>query len=202
MYDSYKEKIIKRIIDLETGYVVGEVLWQFIYDLEELSPEQVNSEIIMLNHDLLYRIPDEWKKEHDLLNKYLSNKKEIYLGVSHIYKEGNEYTISGALKKSNKPLRHHKIVFYDYQRIFDHYVTSIITDENGEFKFSFDKSFLHHHQLRKNKIAIPSLVLKIYAWKNKKFNLIATIKFKPEELNMEKYDEGKMIIRLGIIYLK
>ena len=198
MKNDNKEIILKRLIDMDARFVLGDFPWQFIFDMEELDPEHVNSEMIILSHGLLARIPAEWNREHSELLKYLDSKKEVYLGVSHIYKEGKEYTISGRLGAAGGPLGFHKITFYDYQRIFDHYITSIITDKNGEFKFSFDRSFLHHHHLYNRKMPLPNLVLKIFVWENKTFSQFKEeLKFKSENLNIEMQNEKRMIIDLG-----
>jgi hypothetical protein len=186
---------------MENRIVLGEFPWQFIFDLEEITPHQANSEMIVLNHDLLSKIPAEWKSEHDKLFKYLGHRKELFLAVSHMYQEGREYTVSGSLKKSGKPLELHKIIFYDYHRIFDHYITSIITDQKGEFKFSFDRSFLHYHRLRKKSISVPNFVLKIFAWQNHTFDLIDTVMIEDNQMEVERPDEEKMIIRLADIIL-
>jgi hypothetical protein len=196
-----KKKIWKRIWDMDKRNVLGEFPWQFIFDLEEITPDLANSEMIVLNYDLLSKIPAEWKPEHDKLLKYLGNRKELFLAVSHMYQEGSEYTVSGSLKKSGKPLGHHKIRFYDYHRIFDHYITSIITDQKGEFKFSFDRSFLHHHRLRKKNISVPNFVLKIFAWQNHTFNLIDTVMIEDNQMDIERPGEEKMIIRLADIVM-
>jgi hypothetical protein len=196
-----KKKIWKRIWDMDNRNVLDEFPWQFIFDLEEITPDQANSEMIVLNHGLLSKIPAEWKPEHDKLLNYLGDRKEIHLAVSHMYQEGREYTVSGSLKKSGKPLGQHKIRFYDYHRIFDHYITSIITDQKGEFKFSFDRSFLHHHRLRKKNISVPNFVLKIFAWQNHTFNLIDTVMIEDNQMDIERPGEEKMIIRLADIVM-
>jgi len=196
-----KKKIWKRIWDMENRSVLGEFPWQFIFDLEKITPDQANSEMIVLNHSLLSKIPAEWKPEHDKLLNYLGDQEEIFLGVSHMYQEGREYTVSGSLKKSGMPLGYHKIIFYDYHRIFDHYITCIITDQQGEFKFSFDSSFLHHHSLRKEIISAPDFVLKIFAWQNHTFNLIDTIMIDPDQMEIEWPTKKNMIIRLGDIVI-
>jgi hypothetical protein len=196
-----KNKIWKRIWDMDNRNVLGKFPWQFIFDLEEITPDQANSEMIVLNHDLLSKIPAEWKPEHDKLLNYLGHQKEIFLAVSHMYQEGREYTVSGSLKKLEIPLGFHKIIFYDYHRIFDHYITSIITDQKGEFKFSFDRSFLHHHRLRKKIISVPDFLLKIFAWQNHTFNLIDTIMIEDHQIEIERPSEEKMIIKLGEIVL-
>jgi len=198
MKNDNKEIILKRLIDMDARFVLGDFPWQFIFDMEELDPEHVNSEMIILSHGLLARIPAEWNREHSELLKYLDSKKEVYLGVSHIYKEGKEYTISGRLGAAGGPLGFHKITFYDYQRIFDHYITSIITDKNGEFKFSFDRSFLHHHHFYNRKMPLLNLVLKIFAWENKTFNLFEEEpKLESKNLNIEIQNGKRMIIDLG-----
>ena len=200
MKNDNPEIIIKRLIDMETRRVLGNFPWQFIFDLEELDPEKVNSELIILTHSLLAKIPAEWHREHDELLKCLGFKKDVYLGVSHIYQEGKAYTISGRLRGSGGLLGFHKITFYDDQLIFDHYITSVITDKNGEFKFSFDSSFLHHHHRFKRKMHMPYLVLKIFEWENRAFNLFeGELKFKPESLNIEIQNKKRMIIDLGDI---
>jgi len=196
-----KKKIWKRIWDMENRNVLGEFPWQFIFDLEEITPDQANSEMIVLNHDLLSKIPAEWKSEHDKLFKYLGHREELFLAVSHMYQEGREYTVSGSLKKSGKPLELHKIIFYDYHRIFDHYITSIITDQKGEFRFSFDRSFLHYHRLRKKSISVPNFVLKIFAWQNQTFHLIDNVMIEDNQMEVERPGEEKMIIRLADIIL-
>jgi hypothetical protein len=200
---SVKKRIRKRIWDMDNRNVLGEVPWQFIFDLEEIAPYLANSEMIVLNHDLLSKIPAEWKPEHDKLLNYLGQQKEIFLAVSHMYQEGRDYTVSGSLKKSGMPLGYHKIIFYDYHRIFDHYITSIITDQKGEFEFSFDSGFLHHHRLRKKTIGIgvPDFLLKIFAWQDHAFNLIDTIMIEPGQMEIERPGEKQMIIRLGDIIL-
>ena len=198
---SVKKIMMKRIWDLEKGYLLGVVPWQFVFDMEEIAPDLANSEMVILNHDLLSKIPAQWKSEHDKLFDYLGQQKEIFLGVSHMYQEGREYTVSGALVKSGVPLKYHKIIFYDYHRIFDHYITSIITDPKGEFEFSFDSSFLHHHRLRKKAIGVPDFLLKIFDWKDHQFKLINTVMIEPGQMKIERPAEKEMIIRLGTIVL-
>ena len=67
MKNDNPEIIMKRLIDMETRHVLGNFPWQFIFDLEELDPEKVNSELIILTHSLLAKIPAEWHREHDEL---------------------------------------------------------------------------------------------------------------------------------------
>jgi hypothetical protein len=196
-----KKKIWKRIWDMDNGEVLGEVPWQFIFDMEEIAPDLANSEMILLNHELLSKIPSQWKAEHDLLFKHLGHRKEIFLAVSHMFQEGREYTVSGSLKKLGTPLKYRKIIFYDYHRIFDHYITSIITDHRGDFEFSFDRSFLHYHRLRKKKISPPDFLLKIFAWQDHDFKLIATLMIEPEQMDIEVSADEKMIIKLGDLNL-
>ena len=181
--------------------LLGEVPWQFIFDMEEIAPDLANSEMIILNHDLLAKIPADWRLEHDKLFKYLGLRKEIFLAVSHMYQEGREYTVSGYLTKAGKLLGYHKIIFYDYHRIFDHYITSIITNQKGEFEFSFDSSFLHHHRVRKQTLSAPDFLLKIFAWRDHGFYLVNTVKIEPQHMEIKRPSEKEMIISLGDIDL-
>ena len=196
-----KKKVWKRIWDMDRCNVLGEVPWQFIFDMEEIAPDLANSEMIVLNHDLLAKIPAEWKLEHDKLFKYLGQRKEISLAVSHMYQEGREYTVSGSLRKPGMPPGCHKIIFYDYHRIFDHYITSIITDQKGEFEFSFDSSFLHHHRWRKKTMSVPDFLLKIFAWRDHAFNLVDTQMIQPGQMQIERPNEKEMTIKLGDLVL-
>jgi hypothetical protein len=195
------DKIVKDIIDMESGKCVGEVNWSFIFDMENIVPELVNSEMIILNPLFLSKIPDEWHNVRDFFKKYLGNKKEVFLAVSHVFEKGDEYTISGTLKKGARPLAYHKIIFFDYHRIFSHYITCIITNQKGNFRFSFNQSFLHHHRRRKKELPVPDLIVKIFSWRDRKFRLIKkmAIPLAKKQIKLIKPDE--MILSLGDLVL-
>lgn len=163
---------MKSLIDMENKSEIGLIDWEFIHDMQGITPQMITSEKILLTEEFLVKIPRKWKEIKDKLATHMVQGKAIHCAIADIENLGNEFKIRGTLQNKNEePLDFHKIVVYDEDKFEDDYIGTVITDKEGKFSLAFGKKTFSDFGMESE----PDIYFRIYYWKDGKFNVLTKI---------------------------
>jgi hypothetical protein len=173
---------------------IGFIDWEFIHDMQGIAPELITPELIFLNKNFLDKIPQKWEKIKVKLARDLGGKKLVHAAIADVENLGNDFKIRGILKdRSGNPLGFHKVVIFDEDKFEDDYIGAVITDKNGKFSLSFGKKTFSDFGIE----AEPDVYLKIFEWKDGRFNQIR--KIVPKVHTKSITSENKVIFEFNVI---
>jgi hypothetical protein len=190
---------VRLLFNLDNKSEIGYIDWEFIHDMQGISPELITPEIIYLTPAFLAKIPQKWNKIKAKLKRHANPDHTIHCAISDIENMGNEFKIRGTLKsKEGNILDFHKVVIFDKDRFEDDYIGAVITDKNGNFTLSFGKKTFSDFGLE----AEPDIYLKVYAWQDKQFVEIGKTMpkvFEKSELKAPDSQDEKILIEFGVV---
>ncbi len=190
------EVTVRNLIDMDSKVEIGFIDWEFIHDMQGIAPEAITPESITLNKYFLEKIPRKWEKIKTKLARDLGGKKLVHAAIADVENLGDDFKIRGTLKdQTGNPAAFHKVVIFDEDKFEDDYIGAVITDKNGNFSLSFGKKTFSDFGME----AEPDIYLKIFDWKDGRFNEIKRIVPKVHTKSIT--SENKVILEFDIIQL-
>lgn len=187
---------MKKLIDLTSREEIGPIDWEFIYDMQSVAPELASADTIVLNRDLLGKIPAKWKTIKQKLAGRVARGETHHLAVSDVENQGSEFKIEGTLRRKHDgvPLAFHRVMVFDKDRFEDDFVGSVITDAAGRFTLAFGKKTFSDFGFAES---TPDIYFRIFAWDTQRFNEIA--RTMPKDFKISQFPDKKVAIDFGVV---
>jgi len=185
---------MRKVVNMDKKVEVGFIDWEFIHDMQDIVPDMITPEVILLTKKFIGKIPVKWKKIKSVLSPHVDSEEIVHLAISDIENMGNEFKVRGTLKnKDGKALSFHKIIVFDKDRFEDDYIGGVISNKKGAFTLSFGKKTFRDFGFESE----PNIYLKIYSWKDDHFEEIERVV--PRISKKIETSEKNIIYELGIV---
>jgi hypothetical protein len=188
---------MKKLIDMDRREEIGVIDWEFVYDMQSIAPDMISADTIILNRELLTKIPAKWRVIKQKLSACIHRDETHFLAVSDLENQGNEFKIEGTIRRreSGESLAFHRLMVFDKDRLEDDFIGSIVSDAAGKFALAFGKRTFSDFGFAES---IPDLYFRVFSWdREKRFVEIARVM--PKDFKVSHFPDRKVAIDFGVI---
>ncbi len=189
---------MKRMIDMNRRQPIGDVDWEFIYEMQGIAPERVGADMIRLDAALLELVPPRWQALRQALAAHLDRRGITHVALADVENRGSDFKVSATFRlkeATGSPLAFHRVIVFDQDHLEDDFIGTVISDEQGRIELSFGKSVFSDFGMETE----PDIYFRVSAWRGERFEEIGRVTGKP--FKTTRFAGGKTLLDYGTVTL-